>query len=77
MSLVFITWSAGELRKMTVKLLVEQRHRGVLHARNEKHAEDLFAATPSAQSAVIGDLSTLVSLKKSIDDLTSGATSQL
>ena len=41
------------------------------HARNEKPTKDFVAATPCAESAAIGYISSLASLKKSIDDSTS------
>jgi NAD(P)-dependent dehydrogenase (short-subunit alcohol dehydrogenase family) len=58
-SRVFITGSADGLGKFAAQLLVEQGHRVVLHARNAKRAKDALAATPDAEGAVIGDLSSI------------------
>lgn len=59
MSRVFITGSADGLGKMAAQVLVEQAHRVVLHARNVKRAKDALAAVPGAETAVIGDLSSI------------------
>jgi NAD(P)-dependent dehydrogenase (short-subunit alcohol dehydrogenase family) len=59
MSRVFITGSADGLGKLAAHLLVRQGHRVVLHARNAKRAKDALAATPDAESVVIGDLSNI------------------
>lgn len=59
MSRVFITGSADGLGKLAAQLLVQQGHRVVLHARNAKRAKDALAATPGAECAVIGDLSSI------------------
>jgi NAD(P)-dependent dehydrogenase (short-subunit alcohol dehydrogenase family) len=59
MSRVFVTGSADGLGKLAAQLLVQQGHRVVLHARNAKQAKDALAATPDAERAVIGDLSSI------------------
>ncbi len=59
MSRVFVTGSADGLGKMAAQLLVEQGHRVALHARNAKRAKDALAAVPGAETAVIGDLSSI------------------
>src|SRR5437660_925952 len=59
MSRVFITGSADGLGKMAAQLLIEQGHRVLLHARNAKRAKDALAAVPGAETAVIGDLSSI------------------
>ncbi len=59
MSRVFITGSADGLGKMAAQLLVEQGHRVVLHARNARRAKDALAAVLGAETAVIGDLSSI------------------
>jgi NAD(P)-dependent dehydrogenase (short-subunit alcohol dehydrogenase family) len=59
MSRVFVTGSADGLGRLAAQLLVEQGHRVVLHVRNKKRAKDALAATPDAEGAVIGDLSSI------------------
>ena len=59
MSRVFITGSTDGLGKMAAQLLIEQGHRVVLHARNAKRAKEALAAVPGAETAVIGDLSSI------------------
>jgi NAD(P)-dependent dehydrogenase (short-subunit alcohol dehydrogenase family) len=44
---------------MSCKLLVEQGHRVVLHARSQARADDASEALPEAESIVIGDLSSI------------------
>ena len=44
---------------MVAQLLVKQGHRVVLHARNAKRAKDALSAVPGAETAVIGDLSSI------------------
>lgn len=59
MSRIFITGSADGLGQMAARLLLEQGHRVVLHARNEKRAGDARAALPGAEAVVVGDLSSI------------------
>lgn len=59
MSLVFISGSSTGLGLMTAKLLVEQGHDVVLHARNQARADEARAALPTAKAIVIGDLSSV------------------
>jgi NAD(P)-dependent dehydrogenase (short-subunit alcohol dehydrogenase family) len=44
---------------MAAQLLLEQGHRVVLHARNERRGEEAFAAVPGAETVAIGDLSSM------------------
>jgi NAD(P)-dependent dehydrogenase (short-subunit alcohol dehydrogenase family) len=44
---------------MAGRLLLEQGHRVVLHARNEQRAEDALVAAPGAEAVVIGDLASI------------------
>jgi NAD(P)-dependent dehydrogenase (short-subunit alcohol dehydrogenase family) len=62
---VFITGSSDGLGQMAAKLLVENGHTVVLHARNEKRSKDAKAAVPEAEACVVGDLS-LISETKSV-----------
>jgi NAD(P)-dependent dehydrogenase (short-subunit alcohol dehydrogenase family) len=59
MARVFITGSSDGLGRMAAQLLIEQGHRPVLHARNQKRAKQAMAAVPGADTAVIGDLSSI------------------
>jgi NAD(P)-dependent dehydrogenase (short-subunit alcohol dehydrogenase family) len=56
---VFITGSADGLGLMAGRLLVDEGHSVVLHARSEKRAADTRAALPKAEAVVVGDLSTI------------------
>jgi NAD(P)-dependent dehydrogenase (short-subunit alcohol dehydrogenase family) len=59
MSRVFITGSADGLGQMAARLLAEAGHQVVLHARSAARAEDALKAVPAAQTAVVGDLSSI------------------
>ncbi len=59
MSRVFITGSADGLGRMAAMLLVEQGHQVVLHARSQARANEAMAVVPGAETAVIGDLSSI------------------
>jgi NAD(P)-dependent dehydrogenase (short-subunit alcohol dehydrogenase family) len=63
MSRIFISGSSTGLGLMAGKLLVQQGHRVVLHARNAARAEDARLALPQAEAVVEGDLSTIVAAK--------------
>jgi hypothetical protein len=47
------------LGRMAAQLLIEQGHRVVLHARNEKRGKEALAAVPGAETVVIGDLTSI------------------
>ncbi|MEV5177886.1 SDR family NAD(P)-dependent oxidoreductase [Streptomyces flaveolus] len=59
MARVLITGSADGLGLMSARLLVDQGHSVVLHARGEQRAEEALNAVPKAEAAISGDLSTL------------------
>ncbi|ROI00278.1 SDR family NAD(P)-dependent oxidoreductase [Chryseobacterium daecheongense] len=59
MGRIFITGSSDGLGMMAAKLLMEEGHQVVLHARNEKRAKDALKANPKAESVLIGDLSSI------------------
>ena len=63
MASVFITGSSDGLGLMTGRLLAEQGHRVVLHARNEARAEAARIALPQAEAVLIGDLSPLETMR--------------
>jgi NAD(P)-dependent dehydrogenase (short-subunit alcohol dehydrogenase family) len=52
---------------MTGRLLAEEGHRVVLHARSEARAEAVRAALPQAEAVVVGDLSTLAAMRDVAD----------
>jgi NAD(P)-dependent dehydrogenase (short-subunit alcohol dehydrogenase family) len=63
MARVFITGSSDGLGLMAGRLLVEQGHEVVLHARNEARAKDTRAALPQARAVLTGDLSSLAAMR--------------
>jgi NAD(P)-dependent dehydrogenase (short-subunit alcohol dehydrogenase family) len=63
MSRVFITGSADGLGQMAARLLVEMGHQVVLHARSAARAEEALRAVPQAQTALVGDLSSIAATK--------------
>jgi NAD(P)-dependent dehydrogenase (short-subunit alcohol dehydrogenase family) len=63
MARIFISGSSTGLGFMAGKLLVEQGHQVVLHARNATRAEEARRALPKAEAVVEGDLETIASAK--------------
>jgi NAD(P)-dependent dehydrogenase (short-subunit alcohol dehydrogenase family) len=59
MARVFITGSSDGLGQMAARLLIEQGHSVILHARSEQRGDQALAAVPGAQSVVIGDLASI------------------
>jgi NAD(P)-dependent dehydrogenase (short-subunit alcohol dehydrogenase family) len=59
MARIFVTGSADGLGKLASQLLVETGHQVVLHARNQARAAQALAAVPGAETAVVGDLSSI------------------
>jgi NAD(P)-dependent dehydrogenase (short-subunit alcohol dehydrogenase family) len=59
MARVFITGSSDGLGRMAAQLLIEQGHKVVLHARSQERAQQAMAAVPGADTAVVGDLSSI------------------
>ena len=59
MATVLITGSSDGLGLMTGRLLAEQGHAVVLHARNEERAESTRLALPRVRTVLVGDLSSL------------------
>jgi len=64
MARIFITGSADGLGQMAARILVEQGHRVVLHARNEKRGREALAAVPGAETVLSADLSIISEMKK-------------
>src|SRR5208282_5524794 len=63
MARVFISGSSDGLGLMVGRLLADQGHRVVLHARNDARATDARKAVPKAEAVVIGDLATIAAAK--------------
>jgi NAD(P)-dependent dehydrogenase (short-subunit alcohol dehydrogenase family) len=63
MSRIFITGSSDGLGQMAARLLVDQGHRVVLHARNASRAKTALAAVPGAETVITGDLSSIAETK--------------
>ncbi|MBN8928232.1 MAG: aldehyde dehydrogenase family protein, partial [Rhodospirillales bacterium] len=59
MARIFITGSSDGLGLMAGRLLAEQGHAVVLHARNAARAADARAAFPGAEAVVTGDVTTI------------------
>ena len=64
MSKIFITGSTDGLGFMAARLLVEQGHRVVLHARNDERSAEVQAALPEASAVVVGDLASIAATKR-------------
>jgi NAD(P)-dependent dehydrogenase (short-subunit alcohol dehydrogenase family) len=60
---VFITGSADGLGLMAAKLLMQEGHSVVLHARSESRAKEVRPAVPNAKDWVIGDLASMAETK--------------
>ena len=72
MSRIFITGSADGLGQLAAKLLISEKHKVVLHARNEERGRDAKKASPGAEAVVVGDLSDINetrSVAKQVNDL--------
>src|SRR5215472_11813627 len=69
MARVFITGSSDGLGRMAAELLIEQGQKVVLHARNEKRAEEAFSAVPGAEAVVIGDLASIAQTRNVADQV--------
>lgn len=59
MARVFITGSADGLGRMAARLLIEQGHSVVLHARDEQRGRDAMDGARGAEMVAIGDLSSI------------------
>jgi NAD(P)-dependent dehydrogenase (short-subunit alcohol dehydrogenase family) len=63
MARVLVTGSADGLGLMTGRLLGERGHRVVLHARDERRADDIRTAVPGVEGVVVGDVSTVAVIR--------------
>jgi NAD(P)-dependent dehydrogenase (short-subunit alcohol dehydrogenase family) len=69
MARIFITGSSDGLGRMAAQLLIEQRHRVVLHARNPERGQQAQSAVPQAEGVVIGDLTSIRQTRKLAEDV--------
>ncbi|EXA28882.1 hypothetical protein FOVG_19540 [Fusarium oxysporum f. sp. pisi HDV247] len=65
---VFITGSTDGIGQAAAKLLAEQGHQVVLHARNADRAASAKAAIPNAAAILVGNLSSIEETKKLAKD---------
>jgi NAD(P)-dependent dehydrogenase (short-subunit alcohol dehydrogenase family) len=59
MARVLVTGSADGLGQMAARLMVAEGHRVVLHARSKERASEALEAVRGAETAVVGDLSSI------------------
>jgi NAD(P)-dependent dehydrogenase (short-subunit alcohol dehydrogenase family) len=64
MARIFITGSADGLGQWAAKALIAQGHRVVLHARNEKRAQEALDKVPGAESVVTADFGSIDETKQ-------------
>ena len=57
MARILITGSSDGLGSLTARALVKRGHSVVLHARNDKRAQDARSACPEAETCIVADLS--------------------
>jgi len=69
MSRVFITGSSTGLGLMAGRVLAEQGHQVVLHARDERRAGDARTALSASADVVVGDASRLHDLHRMAEEL--------
>ena len=68
MAWVFITGSSDGLGRNAAKLLVEQGHTVVLHARNDARARVAISAVPSAEHVLVADFVSLSQVRRLAKD---------
>jgi len=64
MARIFITGSAAGLGQLSAKLLLEQGHKVVLHARNAERARAVIKNVPQADTVLTADLSSVEETKR-------------
>lgn len=64
MTRILITGSSDGLGQMAAAFLIRQGHQVVLHARNEKRAQDARKSVPGAEAIVTADLSRMEETKQ-------------
>lgn len=63
MARIFITGSADGLGLLSAKALIDQGHRVVLHARDERRAQETLKKVKGAESTLTGDLANIEETK--------------
>ena len=63
MARIFITGSSDGLGSIAAKLLINQGHQVVIHARNAERGRQALAKAPGAEKVLIGDLSSIEETK--------------
>jgi NAD(P)-dependent dehydrogenase (short-subunit alcohol dehydrogenase family) len=66
---IFVTGSSDGLGFLAGKLLIEQGHRVVLHARDETKGRALKARLPGCDAVALGDVSTMAAMKSVADQV--------
>jgi NAD(P)-dependent dehydrogenase (short-subunit alcohol dehydrogenase family) len=69
MARVFITGSSDGLGRMAARLLISEGHQVVVHGRNSLRAEEAMKSLPGAETAVMGDLSSMEETRKLADEV--------
>ena len=69
MARIFITGSADGLGQLTAKVLVDQGHQVVLHARNAERSRDALSKVKGTENVLVGDLSSMEETKKLADEV--------
>ena len=69
MARIFITGSADGLGQLAAKLLIDQGHQVVLHARNAERGRDALSKVKGAENVLPGDLSSMDETKKLADEV--------
>lgn len=67
MARIFITGSADGLGQMAAKLLIDQGHQVVLHARNAERGRDAVKKTPGASNVLTADLASIAETKALVE----------
>ena len=59
MATILVTGSSDGIGRQTAATLADEGHRVVLHARNNRRADDAKAAVPAAAAVVVGELASI------------------
>lgn len=68
MARIFITGSSDGIGQAAAKILADQGHSVVLHARNADRAASAHKAVPKAEAVLVGDLSSISETKRLAED---------
>jgi NAD(P)-dependent dehydrogenase (short-subunit alcohol dehydrogenase family) len=71
MAKIFITGSADGLGLLSAKLLVDDGHEVILHARNAERSREAMKKVPGSREVLIGDLSDMEQTKKLAEEINS------